>query len=158
MMFIPIAIGIPFSIFNCQLSISTMSSGYSNTPLIRKLGIKPDTKLLLLQVPDAYFNWLGEDLRQQCIKGKEIADLVHLFVTNMKTLDREMLVLKKMIRLNPQLVIWVSWYKKAAKKDTDVTEDGIRDYALQNGLVDVKVCAVNEEWSGLKLVVPLRNR
>jgi hypothetical protein len=59
---------------------------------------------------------------------------------------------------NPAMVIWVSWYKKSSKIPTDLSEDGIRDFALRNGLVDVKVCAVNEIWSALKLVIPLSNR
>jgi hypothetical protein len=69
-----------------------------------------------------------------------------------------MLRLKPLISKNPAIVIWVSWYKKSAKIPTDVTEDVIRNYALKNELVDVKVCAVNDVWSGLKLVVPLKKR
>ena len=66
--------------------------------------------------------------------------------------------LKASIRKNPQIVIWVSWYKKSSGVATDLTEDVIRGFALQNGLVDIKVCAVSELWSGLKLVVPVKDR
>jgi hypothetical protein len=66
--------------------------------------------------------------------------------------------MKKVIRQNPKIVIWVSWYKKSSGKVTDLTEDVIRNFALQNDLVDVKVCAVSDLWSGLKLVVPLSKR
>ena len=66
--------------------------------------------------------------------------------------------LKTVCKKNTAITIWISWYKKSAKILTDVTEDTIRNYALQNDLVDVKVCAVSEVWSGLKLVVPLKKR
>ena len=66
--------------------------------------------------------------------------------------------IKPYCKLNPSLSIWISWYKKAAGITTDINEDSIRMYALQNGLVDVKVCAVSDQWSGLKLVVPLAKR
>lgn len=84
--------------------------------------------------------------------------MVHLFVKSNKIFEKEMLRLKPLISKNPAIVIWVSWYKKSAKIPTDVTEDVIRNYALKNELVDVKVCAVNDVWSGLKLVVPLKKR
>ena len=133
-------------------------AGYSGTPLIKKLGIQPQMKLQLINPPEDYFEWLENDIRQQLCHKEEIPDLVHLFVTNMKFFDSSMQQLKKLIRRNSKIIIWVSWYKKAARMDTDVTEDLIRDYALLNGLVDVKVCAVNDQWSGLKLVVPLSKR
>jgi hypothetical protein len=77
-------------------------------------------------------------------------------VKTKKDFESEMRKLKFLIK--PTTVIWVSWYKKTAKIPTDITEDVIRNYALQNDLVDVKVCAVNDVWSGLKLVVPLAKR
>jgi len=69
-----------------------------------------------------------------------------------------MRALEASIRRNPRIVIWVSWYKKSSGVATDLTEDVIRDFALQNGLVDIKVCAVSGLWSGLKLVVPVKRR
>jgi hypothetical protein len=81
-----------------------------------------------------------------------------LFVTDKKQFEREMKKLKAFCKQHPNITIWVSWYKKAAKIETDITEDVIRNYALTNDLVDVKVCAVSDIWSGLKLVVPVAKR
>jgi len=134
------------------------SAGYSGTPLIQKLGIKPGTKLLLINAPKDYFDLLEQDVKSQLIKKNEIPDLVHLFVKSNKEFESEMKILKTAIAKNPEIVIWVSWYKKTAKIPTDVTEDVVRNYALKNGLVDVKVCAVSDIWSGLKLVVPVKLR
>lgn len=133
-------------------------AGYSGTPLIKKLGIKNDTKVLLLNAPDNYFELLGTDLAGQLCKGKEVPDLVHLFVTTNRIFEKEMKGLKLLIAQKPDIIIWVSWYKKAAGKITDITEDTIRHYALKNNLVDIKVCAVSDWWSGLKLVVPVTKR
>jgi hypothetical protein len=130
--------------------------GYSGTPLIKKLGIKPGIKLLLLGAPEQYFDWL--EMVIPLFKKNERPDLVHLFAKSYKSFENEMKKLEPVYNENPQLTIWVSWYKKSAKITTDITEDDIRNYALKNGLVDVKVCAVSEEWSGLKLVVPLKKR
>ena len=94
----------------------------------------------------------------QLCKKNEVPDLVHLFVKTSKEFESEMKKLKAVCKKNTSITIWVSWYKKSAKKPTDITEDVIRNHALKNGLVDVKVCAVSELWSGLKLVVPLAKR
>ena len=134
------------------------TAGYSGTPLLKKLGIKPGFSVLLINRPDNYFRLLETDISGQLAKGKEIPDLVHLFVENKKEFESEIKKLKSITSKNPNLIIWVSWYKKSAKIPTDITEDTIRDYALKNGLVDVKVCAVSDIWSGLKLVVPLSLR
>jgi len=133
-------------------------TGYSGKPLLLKLGIKPGSKVLLINAPDEYFGLLNYDLSKQLCKPKEIPDIIHLFVKTMKELETKMKTLKPRLKKNPQCAIWVSWYKKASKIPTDVTEDLIRIYALKNDLVDVKVCAVSEIWSGLKLVVPLAKR
>ncbi|HET6254330.1 MAG TPA: hypothetical protein VFE32_09660 [Puia sp.] len=87
-----------------------------------------------------------------------IPDFVHLFAADRATFIKSMRSLEPVWRKNTQLVIWVSWYKKSSGIATDLTEDVIRDYALSNGLVDIKVCAVSDKWSGLKLVVPLKSR
>lgn len=134
------------------------SAGYSGTPLIKKLGIKPEMKLLLLNQPNDYYDLIEAGISEQLCKKNDTPDLVHLFASTMKEFEREMKKLKKVIKENTAVTIWVSWYKKAAKIPTDLTEDLIRKYALSNGLVDVKVCAVSEIWSGLKLVVPLSKR
>ena len=134
------------------------TEGYSGTPLLKKLGIKPVMKVLLINQPDDYYQLLEMNINGQLCKGKDVPDFIHLFVKNMKEFETEMKKLKSLIKKNTSMTIWVSWYKKAAKIATDVTEDLIRNYALKNDLVDVKVCAVSEVWSGLKLVVPLRKR
>lgn len=134
------------------------TAGYSGTPLIKKLGIKEDTKLLLVNAPENYFTLLEQDITPQLCKKKELPQLVHVFVTGKKVFEREMLLLQPLWKKNTSLIIWVSWYKKSAGMSSDMTEDIIRNYALANGLVDIKVCAVSELWSGLKLVVPVARR
>lgn len=134
------------------------TAGYSGTPLINKLGIKPTMKFLLINQPEKYYGLLDTDIVDHLVKEKEIPDLVHLFVKSKKEFEAAMKKIKPLCKKNPSLIIWVSWYKKSAKIATDVSEDVIRHYALQNDLVDVKVCAVNEIWSGLKLVVPVSKR
>jgi hypothetical protein len=133
-------------------------TGYSGTALLNKLGIKPGMKLLLIHQPANYYSLLQVNVEDQLCKKNEIPDLVHLFVKTQKEFETEMKKLKPVCKKNTAITIWVSWYKKAAKIPTDVTEDVIRNYALQNDLVDVKVCAVSDVWSGLKLVVPLGKR
>ena len=134
------------------------TAGYSGTPLLKKLGIDPATKVLLIQPPDNYYDLLEVDISDQLCKGKSIPDLVHLFVTSNRQFEKEMKDLNKTLQQNPKLVIWVSWYKKSSGLKTDLTEDVIRNFALRNKLVDVKVCAVSDIWSGLKLVVPVSKR
>ena len=134
------------------------AAGYSGTPLPDKLGIKPGMKIMLLNEPKNYFDLLGTDIHDQlCIKN-ETPDLVHLFVAKNKVFETEIRKLQSLCKKNPALIIWVSWYKKSARLPTDITEDTIRNFALRNNLVDVKVCAVSDIWSGLKLVVPLSKR
>jgi hypothetical protein len=132
--------------------------GYSGTALIKKLGIKPEMKVLLINKPDDYYKLLEIDIADQSCKRNEIPDFIHLFVKSVKEFESEMNALKNIYKKNSTVIIWVSWYKKAAKIPTDITEDLIRNYALKNDLVDVKVCAVSDIWSGLKLVVPLAKR
>jgi hypothetical protein len=135
-----------------------MSAGYSSTPLLQKLGIKPGSRLLVVNAPDNYNDLLGADVSSMLITKKQVPDMIHLFVTSMTELRKELNSLKPLVKKNSSIVIWVSWYKKSSKQSTDVTEDHIRDLALQNDLVDIKVCAVSDLWSGLKLVVPLAKR
>ncbi len=134
------------------------TAGYSGTPLLKKLGIKDETRLLMLHAPDNYFTLLEKDVTAQICKKNELPGLVHLFADNMRVFEMEMMALQPVWIQNATVTIWVSWYKKSGGKATDLTEDIIRNYALTNGLVDVKVCAVSDLWSGLKLVVPLRLR
>lgn len=134
------------------------TAGYSGTPLWKKLGIKPADKIWLINVPDNYPGLISIPITNQLVGKNESPDLVHLFVKNIRELDFEMNSLRVIYKTNRKLIIWVSWHKKASGIKTDVTEDIIRAYALNNGLVDVKVCAVSEIWSGLKLVVPVAKR
>ncbi|MEO5783175.1 MAG: hypothetical protein ABIQ07_07890 [Ginsengibacter sp.] len=132
------------------------AAGYSGTPLLQKLGIKEEMKVKLISEPLNYFNLLQKDIASQLCKKNETPDLVHLFAKARKDFEAAMKKIKR--KMKPTTIIWVSWYKKSAGIATDITEDVIRDYALQNDLVDVKVCAVSDVWSGLKLVVPLAKR
>ncbi len=140
------------------LLCSMSTAGYSGTPLIKKLGIQPGSIVMLINEPDNYFDLLETNIGDQLCKKNQVPDLIHLFVKDNKTFETEMKKLKPFYKKKPDIITWISWYKKAAKISTDVTEDTIRSYALKNDLVDVKVCAVSELWSGLKLVVPLAKR
>ncbi len=133
-------------------------AGYSGTPLLKKLGIAPGMKILLLHPPVNYYDLLGMDISDQlCMKG-EIPDLVHMFATNNKSFEASLNSINLFRKKNQRIMVWVSWYKKTAKIPTDITEDSIRNFALKHGWVDIKVCAVSEIWSALKLVVPLNKR
>lgn len=127
--------------------------GYSGTPLAKKLGIKAGTRLLAVGAPEEYWDWLEplpEDVAAAPAPGSEV-DLVHLFADRAGDLGRHLADLRA--KLRPDAPLWISWPKKSSKVPTDITEDTIRELALPLGWVDVKVCAVSEIWSGLKLVV-----
>ncbi len=117
-------------------------AGYSGTPLKQKLGIKDTSRVLAIGAPEDY---------AFATVNKGPADVVHLFVKSLAELDKQLPRARKAMTTDG--AIWISWYKKAAKIPTDVTEDVIRGRALKGDLVDVKVCAVDEQWSGLKLVI-----
>ena len=135
-----------------------MASGYSGTPLARKLSLKPGLRTWWSGMPDSVRAEIErEGLPLELLDTPEPPiDAAHIFVTQRELLDRDLR------RLLPMLArdgfVWVSWPKKAAKVPTDITEDTIRDVALPLGLVDVKVCAVDATWSGLKLVIRKANR
>lgn len=128
-------------------------AGYSGTPLAKKLGLKPGATLALRHAPEDYRALIGDIARQMTFANdvSTATDFVHLFVTRRADLERSLA--RYRVVLAPDSTVWVSWPKKAAKVATDVTEDVIRAVALPLGFVDVKVCAVTEVWSGLKLVV-----
>ena len=134
------------------------ATGYSGTPLLQKLGIKPAMKLLVMHAPENYSRLLEMSIDSQLVRGEEIPDLIHLFAKNKAVFLAGMKKVLPICKKNSSVIIWVSWYKKAAGIATDLTEDIIRGFALENELVDIKVCAVSDEWSGLKLVVPLAKR
>jgi hypothetical protein len=129
-------------------------AGYSATPLAKKLGIKAGASVVLIEAPEGYRSWLAGLPDGVCFVGaapKGGADVVHLFVVSIADLERRLPAARRAMKVDGAL--WVSWRKKSAKTDTDVTEGAIRDRALATDLVDVKVCAVSDIWSGLKLVV-----
>lgn len=144
--------------FQVQNVNNMPSVGYSGTPLYQKLGLKPDFRIVLLHPPAEYPDWLATDMSGQVARKGETPDWVHLFAASRTIFEKEMRALARIWKANPAVVIWVSWYKKSSGISTDLTEDTVRNYALQHGLVDVKVCAVSDHWSGLKLVVPLNRR
>jgi len=134
------------------------TAGYSGTPLVKKLGIKPETKVCMINAPHNYFELLQQDITPQLIAGKQTPDLIHLFAKDNVAFFKDMQKILQYAKTNTSVIVWVSWYKKSSGIATDITEDVIRNFALQNNLVDIKVCAVSELWSGLKLVVPVAKR
>ncbi len=133
-------------------------AGYSGTPLIKKLGIKPDMKVLILHAPENYFQLPGMNILKQFITNNDTPDLIHLFAKDTAVFIKEMKTVLRLCKKNTSMIVWVSWYKKSAGILSDLSENIIRDFALQHNLVDIKVCAVSNEWSGLKLVVPAAKR
>lgn len=136
-----------------------MSAGYSGTPLIKKLGIKGGGRAALLYAPARYFDLLGS--RPQDVEfDRELTgcdyDFIHAFYVRRADYEAEFAQLKA--ALGKSGMLWISWYKKAARMPTDITEDVVRAIALAGGLVDVKVAAVDAQWSGLKLVYRVRDR
>lgn len=130
-------------------------AGYSQTPLVKKLGIKEGQRVRFLHAPKELAGWLGsiQDLKAMT---RRPYDFVLLFVNEVEVLEDWLVKLRHQITETG--MIWVAWYKKSAKKPTEITEDTIRDTAIPLGLVDVKVCAISEEWSGLKLVIRVSER
>ena len=133
-------------------------AGYSGTPLVKKLGLKPGFRIFVYEPPEAYFDWLDPLPPDLDVAEKTTGkfDLMHVFVKDEKTFRSLLSKNKKYLRSNGML--WVSWPKKSSGVVTDLDENKIRDFGLKEGLVDVKVCAVDETWSGLKFVIPVKDR
>jgi hypothetical protein len=133
-------------------------AGYSKRSLVDKLGIKRGASVLILEAPKGYAKRLGPLPEGVAVARAPRAglDFIHLFTTKRTELERRFGTLHK--TLAPAGMFWVSWPKKASGVPTDVTEDVVRGVALAKGLVDVKVCAVDDTWSGLKLVRRLKDR
>jgi hypothetical protein len=133
-------------------------AGYSGTPLAKKLSLKDGMRVWWDGMPDSVHAKIDESGTALKHRSTPVGPLdeAHIFVTRRDVLDCKLRLLHPM--LDPAGMIWVSWPKKSAKLDTDITEDVIRAVALPMGLVDVKVCAVDETWSGLKLVIRNENR
>lgn len=128
------------------------TTGYSGTPLPKKLGMKDASRVALVGAPQGYQQALGAPatVTFDTLPGPE-TDLVQVFSMRRDHLATQLAALRR--TLKPDAALWVSWPKKASKVPTDITEDAIREIALPLGFVDVKVCAVDATWSGLKLVV-----
>jgi hypothetical protein len=135
-----------------------MTAGYSGTLLIKKLGIKPGNRIAVVRPPFEYARAVGPLPSGVRIVGASARNLnmVHLFATSARALERSLRT--AVGRIARDGMIWVSWPKRASRVPTDVTEDVVRRIALPLGLVDVKVCAVDDVWSGLKLVIRRERR
>ena len=133
-------------------------AGYSGTPLPQKLGIKPGLTVVAINPPANYRRLLGQipDSVTFSERLKSGSSFVHLFTSRRSEMQKKMSILRDKISDNG--AIWVSWPKKSSGISTDVTEDVIREIALPLGFVDIKVCAVDQTWSGLKLMIRRENR
>ncbi len=137
-----------------------MMAGYSGTPLPQKLGIKEGHRIATLGAPKAFEKTLGKlpaaVTMKSALDGKDLFDVIVLFVTWQKDLAARFAPTAK--RLHPAGGLWIAWPKKASGVLTDVTENTVRKVALAAGLVDVKVCAIDDVWSGLRCVVRVADR
>ena len=136
-----------------------MTAGYSGTPLPKKLGIKPGQRVALLGAPDGFERETLGELPDGVRVGRQLrgpADVIVSFHTERADLGRRMPRLRA--AMEPAAGLWIAWPKRAAKVATDLTEDVVRELALANALVDNKVAALDEKWSGLRLVIRLRDR
>ncbi len=131
-------------------------AGYSGTPLIKKLGIKEDSKIFLINAPGNYPELLEKNIDRMIVTNMKDADIFHVFAQHKKDLEKNF---KSIIaKAKNDAVVWISWYKKSANIPTDITEDTIRAVVLPAGWVDIKVCAVSDIWSGLKIMKRKENR
>ena len=133
-------------------------SGYSGTPLFKKLGYKPGFKVMVVNEPDNYKDLLLEIPEGVVFGGEggEPLDMIHFFTLERIELELELPKLKE--KISKEGMIWVSWPKKSSKVETDVDEHAVRSTGLLTGLVDIKICAVDEIWSGLKFVYRKKDR
>lgn len=136
-----------------------MPAGYSGTPLVKKLGIKPGYKIMLLNEPENYFDLLGELPDEiTIIRSGDAgpADFIHLFAKNEEILHSEFPPVKE--KLAKDGMLWISWIKGSSKLETDINGNDVRALGLNLGLVDIKVCAVDKDWSGLKFMYRKEDR
>jgi hypothetical protein len=131
------------------------TAGYSGTPLPKKLGIKPGHRLALLGAPHGFELELPDGVSVRRRAGGK-ADVIVSFHTSRAQLEARLPALRAM--MEPAAALWIAWPKRASKMETDITEDVLREIALPTGLVDNKVCAVDERWSGLRLVIRREHR
>lgn len=135
---------------------SAQNFGYSGTPLIDKLGIKPGAKLKFVSEPKGFDTLLGDLPENSRFATSGALDFAILFAKVRSDLVKGFSRLRD--RLEPNGTLWVAWPKKASGVETDLTEGVVRTYGLESGLVDVKVCAIDDTWSGLKFVRRLKDR
>src|SRR6185295_12754974 len=135
-----------------------MTAGYSKRSLVEKLGIKPNSDIAILNAPADFHSTLGPLPDGVVLRSKLSKPLpfIHAFFLDSKKLDLQFPTLKKSLEQTGAL--WISWPKKAAKIETDLTDNVVREIGLRHGLVDIKVCAVDEVWSGLKFVHRIKDR
>jgi hypothetical protein len=131
-----------------------MATAYSSTPLLKKLGLKDGMNVKFINSPKGYAAQFSKEV--ETTSNDAPFDFIQLFTNKLEEYKSELPYLKKQLKKDG--IFWISWYKKASGKKTELTEDMIRNYALEAGLVDVKVCSVDEDWSGLKLVYRLKDR
>ena len=132
--------------------------GYSGTPLPKKLGIKDEFRVALLHMPEDVKAEL-QDALQKCQPHKinsKVLDFIFLFAKSRASLERDLFPASQ--ALAPAGMLWISWPKKSSGVATDLDENVVRQSGLAAGLVDIKVCAVTDVWSGLKFVIPVKNR
>lgn len=132
--------------------------GYSGTPLAKKLGIKAGYTVVLVNEPKHYL-LLFEDMPEvNYVSGTkmESVDFIHLFCMTKSDFEQQSLAVKPALKMTG--ILWVSWPKGSSNIETDLSRDYIREYLLDNGLVDVKVCAVDKDWSGLKFMYRIKDR
>ncbi len=130
-----------------------MTAGYSATPLAKKLSLKDGMRVWFSEMPDSVLEEIGEyglTLSEEAVPTPGL-NAAHIFVTERSEMEERLKTLRDLI--DPAGQVWVSWPKKASKVETDITEDTVREVALPMGFVDIKVCAVDDIWSGLKLVI-----
>ena len=135
-----------------------MAAGYSGTPLAKKLGIKEGFTVAAVNAPAGYEELLAPLPANVLVVSEPLpgTDIIHFFTNSRDEMLRGISEYRRLIKQEGS--IWVSWFKKASKLMSEITEDAVREAALPLGLVDVKVCAVDEKWSGLKLVIRRENR
>lgn len=133
-------------------------AGYSGTPLVKKLGLKDGQRVLIRQAPSHYFELLGgiPDIIQLEEELENTADFIHLFCTQLVQLERHFTGLKKVLK--PSGMFWISWPKGKSDIPTDLNGTVVRNFGLVQGLVDVKICAVDKDWSALKFMYRLKDR
>lgn len=135
-----------------------MAAGYSGTPLIKKLGLKAGHRAIFVDAPAGYAQTLGPVPEGVDAKRRLVGDFdfLHVFLRRRTDVDRRLPAARRHLR--PDGMLWISWPKKTSPLWQDLTGDDVRRWGLAHGLVDVKVCAVDDDWSALKFVVPVKDR